>query len=417
MSFVKPLDSDQTVQTIQKEYATKLIYYPLQNSLSIPVGVYVTEQIYTFWDTISVYLPYGSKLAKAYVRPEDQALIGLNKLKELNPIFDFDSISVKRLEAASQSQDTNSGSSFFSGSSTPTANPTATSTLTKTHPALNGKFGDYYLFQFNYNSLQAALASKGFAWVLPYGDPYQKGLALDIDLSEVKVDINLVLQLITSIVNQNAYLNVKTCTLLNKTITVTFNTSVIPSFPFDFGILNVGSSSNVSDCFSQTVLDKIYKHLKDNGYGDLEESVGAKSLKGLPTHVRRKGTALATAIRDSLIDVLGGSDGLFSVMQSSTNEYLMGIINGLVAANKVVYDELDRIGGGSVKEKAIDAFQSGINRATVSKGVLSLLNNGMEINQTTGKSLLSTEPSITVQGNVSMIKTDLSAARTQDNLS
>ena len=92
----------------------------------------------------------------------------------------------------------------------------------------------------------------------------------------------------------------------------------------------------------------------------------------------------------------------------------MALINGLIASNNVLYDELDRLGGGNVKKKAQEAFESGMNRTVVSKNVLSLLNNGREINQNTGKSLLAVEDPSIVKSNAESIQTELELARTID---
>lgn len=415
MLTTPPSSSDTTVSQIQAEYAELLLTYPLESPIDIPVGVYVTEQLFNFWADLSIYLPHGSKLGKAYVRPEDHALEGLEKLKELNSVFDFSAIAVARNGSQSTKSDNSAGAGFFSGSTLAQSTVASSTSINKTHPSLNGKFGDYYLFQFDYENLKSELVKLGYAWELPFGDDYQKGLSLDIDLSDVTIDKNLVLTLVESILTANTNLNTESVTLVDSVITVKFKSAVIPSFPFDYGILNVGPASNVSDCFSQSVVERIYKNLKANGHGDIADTVPASALVGVPYAARKKGTALAVAIRDSLIDVLGGSEGLFSVMQSSTNEYLMGIINGLLASNKVIYDELDRLGGGTVKKKALEAFESGMNRAVVSKGVQSLLNSGTEINNSTGRSILAKEPTTVIESNIADIKSSLSTARTQDS--
>jgi len=415
MLITPPSTSDTTVSAIQAEYSKLLINYPLESPLDIPVGVYVTEQLFSFWDDISPYLPHGSKLSKAYVRPEDHATNGLNKLKELNPLFDFGSVAVARSASPVAKADSSAGAGFFNGPTITQSTADSSTVLKKTHPSLNGKFGDYYLFQFDYENIKTALALVGYVWELPLADNYQKGLSLDIDLTETTISVDLTLALIASMLTTNQYLNAELATLSGKVITIKFKSAAVPSFPFDYGILNVGPDSNVSDCFSQTVVERIYKNLKANGHGDIADTVPASALRGVPFAARRKGTALAVAIRDSLIDVLGGSEGLFSVMQASTNEYLMGIINGLLASNKVIYDELDRIGGGAVKQKALEAFESGMNRAVVSKGVQSLLNSGTEINNSTGRSILAKEPTNVVQSNIADIKATLGTARTQES--
>lgn len=417
MLTTKPSLSDATVSAIQSDYVKKYAYYPLEKYIDISPDVYVTEQIFTFWQDVSPFLPYGSKISKGYVRPDDHALAGLTKLKELNPNYDFSAIASTR-SSATVSADNSSGSSFFSTTpSTESTSTLSTSSVTRTHPGLNGKFGDYYLFQFDYNTVQSVLSGLGYTWTLPFSDNYQKGLALDIDISEVASTItpDALTALLTTIATANTYLNIKSCSYSGSVITILFIDSTLPSFPFEYGILNIGSSSNVSDAFSQSTVQKIYKHLKDNGYGDIDEKVSGSALKGLPASVRKRGTALSIALKDILIDVLGGSKGLLSTFQGSTNEYLIGLINGLLAANKVVYDELDRIGGGTVKEKAINAFQSGMNRATVSKSINSLLNNGMDLNQSSGVSLSIVETDEVVASNIDLIKTSLATARTQDN--
>lgn len=415
MLLVKPSDSDATIVAIKAEYATKLVEYPLLGSLEVPVGVYVTQQQYIFWRDVSPYLPYGAYLSKAYVRPEDHAFNGLTQLATLNPSFDFDSIAVKRTGASGlPSEDTSSGSDFFTSKYTPNTTTSTTSDVSKTHPNLNGKFKSYYLHQFDYDLVKSELLKVGVTWSLPFDDDYQKGLLLVIDLTNTTIDKSQVVTLLNSIVTQNSYLNVSNCTLTGSEVTVTFASSEISIQPYEFGILNVGPNSNVADCFSEKTLQMIYNNLKINGYGDLDEGVKPAALKGLPQKARKKGTALAKAIRDSLIDVLGGSEGVVSVLQASTNEYLMALVNGLLAANNVLYDELDRLGGGNVKKKAQEAFESGMNRTVVSKNVLSLLNNGREINQNTGKSLLAVEDPNIVKSNATSIQTELELARTID---
>jgi len=235
-----------------------------------------------------------------------------------------------------------------------------------------------------------------------------------IELADTTVDKTTVVAMINTIISANSYLNATKCTLSGTTAVITFASSEIPTKPYEFGILNVGPNSNVADCFSEKTLQRIYSTLKANGYGDLDETIKPTLLKGLPHATRKKGTLLARAIRDSLIDVLGGSEGVISVLQASTNEYLMAIINGLLAANNVLYDELDRVGGGNVKKKAQEAFESGMNRTVVSKNVASLLNNGREINKTTGKSLIATEKSDIVASNATNIQTELELARAVD---
>lgn len=415
MLLVKPSESDATIVAIKEEYATKLVEYPLLGSMEVPVGVYVTQQQYIFWRDVSPYLPYGAYLSKAYVRPEDHALDGLSQLETLNSSFDFDSISVKRTSSTGiPSEDTSSGSNFFSAKYTPNATASSTSDVSKTHPNLNGKFKSYYLHQFDYDLVESALLKVGVTWSLPFDDDYQKGLLLVIDLENTTIDKTQVVTLLNSIISQNTYLNASKCTLTGSEVTVYFKTSEISIQPYEFGILNVGPNSNVADCFSEKTLQMIYNNLKINGYGDLDEIAKPATLKGLPQKARKKGTALAKAIRDSMIDVLGGSEGVISVLQASTNEYLMALINGLIASNNVLYDELDRLGGGNVKKKAQEAFESGMNRTVVSKNVLSLLNNGREINQNTGKSLLAVEDPSIVKSNAESIQTELELARTID---
>lgn len=415
MLLVKPSESDATIAAIKAEYATKLVEYPLLSSMEVPVGVYVTQQQYIFWRDVSPYLPYGAYLSKAYVRPEDHALYGLNQLATLNTSFDFDSISVKRTSSTGiPSEDSSSGSDFFSKKYTPSITTTTTNDVSKTHPNLNGKFKSYYLHQFDYENVKVELLKVGVSWSLPFDDDYQNGLLAIIDLSNTTIDKNKVLTLLNSIISQNSYLNVSKCTLTGSEVTIYFKSSDISVKPYEFGILNIGPNSNVPDCFSEKTLQMIYNNLKMNGYGDLDESVKPATLKGLPLKTRKKGTALAKAIRDSLIDVLGGSEGVISVLQASTNEYLMALVNGLIASNNVLYDELDRLGGGGVKKKAQDAFESGMNRTVVSKNVLSLLNNGREINQSTGKSLLAVEDSSIVKSNADSIQTELELSRQID---
>lgn len=415
MLLVKPSESDATITAIKAEYATKLVEYPLLGSMEVPVGVYVTQQQYIFWRDVSPYLPYGAYLSKAYVRPEDHALDGLDQLAKLNPSFDFDSISVKRTSSVGiPSENTSSGSDFFSAKYTPTTTTTTTNDVSKTHPNLNGKFKSYYLHQFDYENVQSELLKVGVTWSLPFDDDYQNGLLLVIDLTDTTIDKTEVVTLLNSIVSQNSYLNVSTCTLVGSEVTVYFKSSDISIPPYEFGVLNVGPNSNVADCFSEKTLQMIYNNLKVNGYGDLDEIAKPATIKGLPQKARKKGTALAKAIRDSMIDVLGGSEGVISVLQASTNEYLMALINGLIASNNVLYDELDRLGGGNVKKKAQEAFESGMNRTVVSKNVLSLLNNGREINQNTGKSLLAVEDPSIVKSNAESIQTELELARTID---
>ncbi len=411
MLLVKP----STDSTIQSEYNKMYVSYPLTQALPIPVGVYVTQQQFIFWSDVSPYLPYGAYLLKAYVRPDDHAFDGLTQLKTLNASFDFDSVAVKRTGISGiPTEDTSSGSDFFKSSFTPSASQVSTSDVNKTHPNLNGKFDSYYLHQFDYEMIQSELSKVGVSWDLPFKDSFQKGLTMVIELADTTVDKTTVVAMINTIISANSYLNATKCTLSGTTAVITFASSEIPTKPYEFGILNVGPNSNVADCFSEKTLQRIYSTLKANGYGDLDETIKPTLLKGLPHATRKKGTLLARAIRDSLIDVLGGSEGVISVLQASTNEYLMAIINGLLAANNVLYDELDRVGGGNVKKKAQEAFESGMNRTVVSKNVASLLNNGREINKTTGKSLIATEKSDIVASNATNIQTELELARAVD---
>jgi hypothetical protein len=410
MLQVKPSDSD--IASIKTEYSGMYVEYPLLQPLPIPVNVYVTQQQFIFWNDVSPYLPYGSKLIKAYVRPDDYALEGLNKLKELNPSFDFDGIVVKRAGISGiPSDDTTSGSDFFKSSTASQTSSDTTSDVNKTYPNLNGKFDSYYLHQFDYDSVKSALSIVGYIWELPFSDSYQKGLTMAIDLTDVSIDHSLIVSVINNIIQNNDYLNASNCVLSGTSAIVTFVSSEISVTAYEFGIINVGPNSNVSDCFSEKTLNRIYANLKTNGYGDLDESVKPELLKGLPHNTRKKGTALAKAIRDSMIEVLGGSEGVISVLQASTNEYLMALINGLLAANNVLYDELDRVGGGNVKKKAQDAFESGMNKSIVSKNVSSLLNNGLEINKTTGKSLIAVESSEVVSANANSIQIEMDLSR------
>ncbi|MFA5403674.1 MAG: hypothetical protein WC358_01950 [Ignavibacteria bacterium] len=413
MLLVKPSESDSTIISIKAEYATKLVEYPLLGSMEVPVGVYVTQQQYIFWRDVSSYLPYGAFLKKAYVRPDDHALNGLIQLETLNPSFNFDSITAKRTSSSSSPSNGNSAN-FFSNKFTPNTTKASNSDINKTHPNLNGKFKSYYLHQFDYDSLKSELLKVGVTWSLPFDDSYQKGLLMVISLENTTIDKSQVSTLINSIITQNIYLNASKCTLSGTDLTIEFKSGEVSIKPYEFGILNVGPNNNVADCFSERTLQTIYNNLKINGYGDLDEVVKPAALKGFPLKTRKKGTALAKAIRDSLIDVLGGSEGIVSVLQGSTNEYLMALINGLIASNNVLYDELDRLGGGNVKKKAQEAFESGMNRAVVSKNVLSLLNNGREINQNTGKSLLSVEDSNVVKSNAAGIQTELELSRKID---
>lgn len=414
MLLVPPSASDAAYTSIKTEYSQKMVEYPLINAMFIPVGVYVTQQQYVLWTEISPYLPLGAKLSRAYVRPDDQALNGLITLKTVNPAYPFDTAIAKKTGIGTPSVDKRGGSDFFTASPTIPSVQIEKSDVTRTHPNLNGKFDSYYLHQFDYETIQSGLLAAGITWALPYEDSYQKGLTLDIDLSNTTVDAASVVAFIDSILKSNTYLNAVGCVLSGTIATITFSTSTIPVKSYEFGILNVGSASNVADCFSQKTLNKIYANLKVNGYGDLDETVPPAALRGLPRSARKKGSSLAKAIRDSLIDVLGGSEGIISVLQGTTNEYLMGIINGLLASNSVLYDELDRIGGGGVKQKALDAFESGMVRATVSKNVESLLKNGMDINNSTGKALIASEAPEVVLANSKAITSDLKLARELD---
>ena len=404
-----PSMTSGTGALIVDEYNSLKIPYSLDSEFEIPVNIYVTSQMYAFWSAVRPYLPAKATIAKAYVRPEDQAKKGLELLKSKNAGFDFDSIAAKDTTTPSKPS---TSSDFFSKVPAQSTTAVNVSTVTKSHPGLDGKFGKYYLFQFDYNAVKTKLLALGVIWELPYADDYQKGYLFDIDVSKSTIDSASLHTFINTIVTTND-LNVSTCILDGTTIRIRFKTSDVYKFISEYAVLNIGPSSNVTDCFSQTIVQKIYKHLKDNGYGNLEETLPASALRGLPNNAKRKGTSLAIALKDSLIDVLGGSEGLLSNMQANTNEYLMGIINGLLAANSVVYDELDRIGGGAVKQKALEAFESGISRLTVSKGVKSLLQNGTELNNTTGRAIISKEDVNVVTANIDNIKKDIGLAKTQ----
>lgn len=409
-----PLDSTYPVlSSIKTEYTAKYLQYPLIDPIRVNNSVYLTEQQFTFWDDVSVYLPSGSVLEKAYVSPDDHAFNGLSKLKELNSSYDFDSIVAKRTRKSASSSSSSIGVGFFSGSQTSDSSTTSSSSIVKTHPGLNGKFGEYYLHQFDYDNVKSELAALGYSWDLPYEDDYQKGLLMRIDISSTTVDKSLLQSLISGICASNSYLNVKSVSLSGSYLIVKFKSSKIPTLLSEFAIVNTGPQNNISDCFTENTTNKIYSHLKDNGYGNLDEAVSPAALRGLPASERRKGSALAKAIKDSLIDVLGGPEGVISQLQGSTNEYLIGIINGLVAANQVICNELDRLGGGTTKKKVFDAFESGMNSAVLSKNVSSMLKNGMEISKSSAKGLLAAEQSTIVAENAKSISSELQTARDQ----
>lgn len=414
MLKVAPDVGEIPFSTIKAYCNAKYLPYPMVEVARVSSETYLTSQQFTFWDDIAVYLPPEAKVSKGFVRPEDHAFNGLTKLSTLNSSFDFSGIAYSRKSSSATASSTSVGSSFFSKTAvTESSDSSQVDSVTRSHPSLNGKFGDYYLHQFDYEQVKSALSIYGISWDLPFEDDYQKGLVLDIDVSRCEQSPTDLLTLVNTIWGLNSYLNVKEATLSGTTITVRFVDSQISHLGGEFAITNVSTLSNVSDCFSNRAVSKIYENLKKNGYGNLDELVPAAALRGLPKAERRKGTALAVALKDSLVELLGGSEGIISLLQGSTNEYLMGIINGLLAANSVILDELERVGGGSVRRKATEAFESGVNSSTLSKNVLSLLNNGMELNNSTAKSLLKPEPSAVITANASEISEALDKSRTQ----
>lgn len=399
-------------KSIKDEYATHLIEYPLSEPVTIPVGVYVTSQMYDLYAGIFKYLPFGATISKALVRQEDYAKEGLNKLFELNSNFDINSVVVE--DSTNQSQvATVSGSGFFSQqTSTQTTQTTQTSSLTRTHPWLNGKFKDNYLHQIDFSVVATKLNSLGYVWDVPGKDDFQKGVLLEIALTGLNTStVADIFAFIKTIITNN-FKTVSDVELNGNVIKVTFKSSDVYNFSTDYGILNIGKSSNVSDCFGPNITAMIYSHLKRNSYGDLEEEFPAHMMKGMPKDARKKGSLLASALSSILIDVLGGSNGVISNLQSSTNEYLMGIINGLVAANRVVYDELDRLGGGSVRKDAMEAFEAAMIKTTPSNSVSTMLLHGLEIDSTRGKSL-ATRDDQTTASNIKSTADALSKSRNQ----
>lgn len=354
--------------------------YPREYHLPIPEHAYVNEQQFNYWNLISKYLPDGCSLTKGYVPGDVYAIEGLNLLKEKNPSFDFSSIVSLDFEKAPEKVNDN----YFQQQVVSKTN-TFQRTNKRTNPELNGKFGDYYLFQFDYQKVSDILAGYGIIWDIPGKNIHQKGIALDIATTTVEQSMSILKWFETN----NPELNVsgRYETDQKTFIRVFFKDNPTYVFPTEYGILNVGYESNLSDFFDDNTTNKIYKILKDHSYGNLDESVSGAALSAFPAHVRRKGTNLANALALILQEVLGGSNGVISVFQQDINAYLMAIINGLTASNKLMAEELDRIGGGDVSSRVTKAFESGLNKKTVKKSVKTVLNNGMEINKATSKAM------------------------------
>lgn len=366
--------------TVRDEHVKMGLKYPREYHLPIPEHVYVNEQQFNYWNVVSKYLPDGCSLKKAYVPGDVHAIEGLNLLKEKNPSFDFSSIVSLDFEKAPEKVNDD----YFKQQVVSKTN-TFTRTNKRTNPELNGKFGDYYLFQFDYEKVSAILNGYGIIWDLPGKNIHQKGIVLDITTTRV----DEVYQILKWFENNNPELNAsgRYETDQKTFIRVFFKDNPTYVFPHEYGILNVASENNLSDFFDDNTTSKIYKILKDHSYGNLDESVSGASLSAFPAHVRRKGTNLANALSLILQEVLGGSNGVISVFQQDINAYLMAIINGLTASNKLMAEELDRIGGGDVSSRVTKAFESGLNKKTVKKSVKIVLNNGLEINKSTSKAM------------------------------
>jgi len=396
------------IEKSKTEYNENYIQYPLDVRINIPSDIYMNEQMLTFWNDVSIYLPYKATISKALITPEIHALSGLKLLQSKDSKFDFSTIVVLDFKSSPTS---NTSQDFFSSSNATTESQAKTRTLTRTNPELNGKFDKYFLFQFDYSKLQKELSKYSITWSLPNSDNYQKGLQLDIDLSKCTQNKTEVLNMVKWIATNNPYLNISTQKITGTTLNVIFKSNNEYKFEYEYGLLNIGPQNNTTDCFGSDVTSKIYKILKDNGYGDLDETISHKYLTGLPLEARKKGTALSKALKDIMIEVLGGSNGLISVMQASTNEYLMGIINGLLAANKVLYVELDKLSNGNVSEQALKAFESGANKSVISPTVKTVISGGLDINKSVGKGLLSKQDASTINANIEAISADLALSR------
>lgn len=365
---------------VRDEHTKLGLKYPLDYHLPIPEHVYVNEQQFNYWNVISKYLPDGCSLKKAYVPGDVHAIEGLNLLKEKNPSFDFSSIVSLDFEKAPEKVNDD----YFKQQVVSKTN-TFTRTNKRTNPELNGKFGDHYLFQFDYQKVLDILAGYGIIWDLPGKNIHQKGIALDIATTTVEQTMSILKWFETN--NPELNISGKYETDGSSYIRVFFKNNPTYVFPHAYGILNVASENNLSDFFDDNTTSKIYKILKDHSYGNLDESVSGAALSAFPAHVRRKGTNLANALSLILQEVLGGSNGVISVFQQDINAYLMAIVNGLLASNKLMATELDRLGGGDVSSRVIKAFESALNKKTVKKSVKTVLNNGMEISKATSKAM------------------------------
>jgi hypothetical protein len=401
-----PTETDITQSpfvNVRDEQLKMGLKYPLNYHLPIPEHVYVNEQQFNYWNVVSKYLPAGCSLTKGYVPGDVHAIEGLNLLKEKNPSFDFSSIVSLDFEKAAEKVNDD----YFKQQVVSKTN-TFTRTNKRTNPELNGKFGDYYLFQFDYEKVSVILNGYGIIWDLPGKNIHQKGIALDITTTRV----DEVYQILKWFETNNPELNVsgRYETDQKSFIRVFFKDNPTYVFPHEYGILNVASENNLSDFFDDNTTSKIYKILKDHSYGNLDESVSGASLSAFPAHVRRKGTNLANALSLILQEVLGGSNGVISVFQQDINAYLMAIINGLTASNKLMAEELDRIGGGDVSSRVTKAFESGLNKKTVKKSVKTVLNNGMEINKATSKAMSNSQVQAD-SANIMAMKEDMSISR------
>lgn len=354
--------------------------YPKEYHLPIPEHVYVNEQMFIFWNTISKYLPDGCMLRKGYVPADIHAIDGLKLLREKNPSFDMSSIVSLDFEKNESKVDDN----YFKLQSV-SKTTTFQRKNKRTNPELNGKFEDYYLFQFDYQKLSDILNGYGIMWDLPGKDIHQKGIVLEILTNKISETYEIIKWFETN--NEELNLSGRYETDQKTFIRVFFKNNPIYVFPHEYGIINVASDNNISNFFDDNTTNKIYKILKDHSYGNLDESVSGASLSAFPAHVRRKGTNLANALSLILQEVLGGSNGVISVFQQDINQYLMAIVNGLLASNKLMAEELDRIGGGDVSTRVTKAFESGLNKKTVKKSLKTVLNNGMEINKETSNSI------------------------------
>lgn len=404
-----PTDNDlnkEPFANIKKQQLALGEKYPLECHLPIPEHVYVNEQLFNYWNIVSKYLPDGCSLLKGYIPSDIHAVEGLTLLRSKNPSFDLSSVVSLDFEKAPAKVNDD----YFKLSPT-TIKDSFTRTNKRTNPELNGKFEDYYLFQFDYQKVSDILKGYGITWDLPGTSIHQKGIALDIATTR----IDEVLAILKWFEDDSFNLSGEYETDQDTYVRVLFKNNPKYVFPTEYGILNIASENNLKDFFDDNTTNKIYKILKDHSYGNLDESVSGASLSAFPPHVRRKGTNLANALSLILQEVLGGSNGVISVFQQDINQYMMAIINGLMASNKIMAAELDRIGGGDVSTRMTKAFESGLNKKTVKKSVKTILNNGMEINAATSKAMSNNQQEAD-SANVKEIKNDCNVSRNNQAL-